>query len=343
MSCSVHVEPVDLKTYERALASAPAALTPFHRPEWLLGVADGLAYACTFVRVTDQDEAACLIPWLHGRRGPFTIWGSPVPGSMTPYIGPVPLHPLPAGRGMAVTVDAAEYLMISRRVSLMSLGFQEGDATAIDADKWGVSAPETYLLDLNQDEDTLWKGLKSRARGVVRKAETEGVEVGPADDPAVLESFYQMLLETFKRRGATPPHSLGLYQSLWRHVHPAGMLRVLVARHHGKPVSIGLFLHDDRTVHFLSGASDPEALASGAASAVQWNLIRWAARSGRETYDLGGKGIPSIDKFKESFGPEITSYVRLERSSLPARAARRLLEWSYRAGWRRYLPGGWRS
>lgn len=342
MRPDIRLEAVDFRTYERVLASSAASGTPFHRAEWLIGTAQGLGYECTIFRVADQEGEVALIPWLNGRRGPFSVWGSPIPGSLTPYIGPLPLRPLSRNAKVALTLHAADSLMTSHRVSSMSLAFP-GAMAAPEAEpdpRWKMSCPETYLLDVQADEETLWRGMKSRSRGAVRKAEASGVEVRPAEDPGIVALFYAMLVRTFGRHGSVPPHPRGLYQSLWAHLVPAGMLRTLVAWHEGKAVSIGLFVHDDREVHFLSGASDPEALGIGAANAVQWELIRWAAAKGLATYDLGGRGVSGIDKFKESFGPRVASYTRFERSTFSARVARRILEWSYRSSWRRRLSPG---
>ena len=55
---------------------------------------------------------------------------------------------------------------------------------------------------------------------------------------------------------------------------------------------------------YFSGASNLEGMKSAATSALQWHAMMFGINNNFKKYDMGGLGIPSIDKFKFSFGGE---------------------------------------
>ena len=46
-------------------------------------------------------------------------------------------------------------------------------------------------------------------------------------------------------------------------------------------------------------------------------MIKWAAANGFRKYDFTGKGIESIDQFKESFGPKVAARTQFSRANGP--------------------------
>ena len=87
-----------------------------------------------------------------------------------------------------------------------------------------------------------------------------------------------------------------------RHLAPAKAIRFVAARFEGRLVAGGIFLVWGDRMMYLSGASTEEGNKLAASSLIQWTVIKGAISAGIKTYDLGGVGIASIDKFKASFG-----------------------------------------
>ena len=53
----------------------------------------------------------------------------------------------------------------------------------------------TYVIDLEQDEEALWKNLGPKSRNAVRKAEKDGVSFVCGEDfYAVIDCFYSLYL-----------------------------------------------------------------------------------------------------------------------------------------------------
>ena len=74
------------------------------------------------------------------------------------------------------------------------------------------------------------------------------------------------------------------------------------ARKDGILVSGGVFLIDRHRMVFHSGSSTKLGYDLAASSLVQWAAINEGHSRGLIGYDLGGIGIDTIDKFKQSFG-----------------------------------------
>jgi lipid II:glycine glycyltransferase (peptidoglycan interpeptide bridge formation enzyme) len=77
------------------------------------------------------------------------------------------------------------------------------------------------------------------------------------------------------------------------------------ARYDGKIVAAGLFLHDDKEAHFLSGASLPAYGSLPTSYLLHWHAIERAAGCGLRSFHSEASKVRSIDRFKESFRPTV--------------------------------------
>ena len=62
-----------------------------------------------------------------------------------------------------------------------SLTTQEGQPSAPGG--WTLRYPESYRLDVRGGPDSVWSGMKGRARRSIRQAQRAGVTVAPFHDP----------------------------------------------------------------------------------------------------------------------------------------------------------------
>lgn len=62
---------------------------PFYHPAWLHAVTEALGFELGLIRIEDAGELAAIVPGFLTRRGPFRLFGSPLRGTMTPYLGPI--------------------------------------------------------------------------------------------------------------------------------------------------------------------------------------------------------------------------------------------------------------
>jgi hypothetical protein len=63
--------------------------SPFHHPAWLSAASTGIGFALRFIGVFEAGDLVAAMPGFLTRRGPFRLFGSPLRGLMTSYLGPV--------------------------------------------------------------------------------------------------------------------------------------------------------------------------------------------------------------------------------------------------------------
>ena len=124
-----------------------------------------------------------------------------------------------------------------------------------------------------------------------------------------------MLCESFSKSKIKPTTSRDFIKNVVETLSPHGMLKLAFAVVDGKKASGGIFLLFNGTVYFWSGAALNEFNKFAPNNLLQWHIIRWASRNNYRMYDMAGKGIERIDRFKESFGPQVAAYSYLWKAN----------------------------
>src|SRR4029077_5794916 len=111
-------------------------------------------------------------------------------------------------------------------VEFMDRLFQESDG-----DELGLLKGEfvSYLTDLTQSEDALYKRMSDSCRWSIRKAERCGVRIEEANDEGFAEEYYEQLKEVFAKQNLLPTYSLDRVRKLIHHI-PRSRLLLLRAR-----------------------------------------------------------------------------------------------------------------
>jgi hypothetical protein len=284
--------------------------TPFHQPAWLRVVERGLGADVVSIGTFEGDEIVAAVPGCLSRRGPFRLFGSHLRGTMTSYLGPLGLDGALADGGMPRLLSAC-CRFARRRWGRDYVEFTLPEAPLEDGrvpgPAWEREAPGSYQLDLTVGEDALWSGLRSSCRRAVRKARKQELQIVPLDDA---DLYVDLLDATFARHDSVSPHPRRFFHVMLEELVPRDLLWAWGVEYEGEVIAGGLFLHDDREAHYLSGASllTGEYRSLRANNLLHWHAIATAAQHGLRVYDFGGRGIPGIDRFKESFGPEPVDY-----------------------------------
>ncbi len=195
-----------------------------------------------------------------------------------------------------------------------------------------VQPPDTVILDLALDEETLLSAMKPKWRYNIRLGEKKGVTIralsGKDAEEAGIDAFYALYLETSARDGIAI-HSRSYYRDLVRHAEEnaartvrspldkSASVRVYLAEHEGDLLAsiVTLFAGDEAV--YLYGASSNEKRNLMPAYSLQWRAIRDAKAAGCARYDF--YGIPPTDdpahpmyglyRFKTGFGGSIVHRV----------------------------------
>ena len=191
-----------------------------------------------------------------------------------------------------------------------------GAAAAFRKAQMDIQPPSTVILGLNQSEEELLKGMKSKTRYNIRLAAKKGVEVRTAGIEALPE-WYELYRITGER-DKIALHSYDYYERIFTLAaeQPNGTapeLRLLLAVIDGVIEAGIVTCRKGKRATYLYGASSNNKRNYMPAYALQWKAIKQAAADGCTEYDFFG--IPPVDnpehpmyglyRFKTGFGGDI--------------------------------------
>ena len=171
--------------------------------------------------------------------------------------------------------------------------------------KESVSVPfGSYVLNLT-DEDTVWKGLHTKHRNVIRNAwKKEAVIKSGADQ---LTAFYELYSGTMERNNM--------------HCEPKWYFEELL-KTNGDNIHCSVVYFNEQAqgalfvpftkqgAYYVYGASAPRIELTGAVNALHYDLIQNMVKANVEIYDfvgarlsdVSGSRLEGIQKFKKRFG-----------------------------------------
>lgn len=143
----------------------------------------------------------------------------------------------------------------------------------------------------------------------------------------IVDDYWRMNTEVFAKWSRKPPVGPEFFVPIAEMLDETDTLWTLAAYHEDRIVAAAIFPHFRETAYYAAGVSSAAGNSTGANNLLQWHLIGLAIDSGVRTYDMVGANVPSIAKFKASFGAEWVEYTWAHKSfSLRARTGR----WAYR-------------
>ncbi len=304
---SVKNEWVNLEQYLEDLNQIDAGqITIYHQRAWIEAVSAGFNCTFKYLRSFDSSGTLALTPFMHKKKGPFSLLGSPLSGMYTEFAGPIFSNEIDHLSRKSIIVSQGRYISVGQHY------IEWGIKGSFDAEThWGRVLEEqdytsisrrSLFIDLSIGPDAVWSGFKSRARNMIRKSEKADLVANTiSPDEAWIEEYYNLLKQTFERQGLSVPHPLSFYRQIIS-LSQSGLalcVDVLIA---GKISAGAIFLIDGHRMMYFSGVADREGMRLAAPSLIQWHAIQSAISKEIIGYDMGGLGVESIDKFKRSFG-----------------------------------------
>lgn len=275
----------------------------FHTFQWLEVLEKTFAQRKLLLCFKDEsDTVVGIFPLMTTKKAIFNISASPLRGT-TGYMGPR-LNGIP----MSDFMTLFNRYCLNRKYDYVEVTFPEAtDASALRSQGFQSLERLTYRLLLDESEDALWNNLDSKCRNMIRKAEKHGVVImdGTIND---IDDYYEMLCQSFAKHNTKPSVSKVFIKNAYECLIADGMIKFLFASINGKKISGAIFLLYNKHVYFWSGAALSEYNKYAPNNLLQWNLIKWACNNNFVIYDMAGKGIKSIDHFKESFGAQALPY-----------------------------------
>lgn len=295
--------------------------TIFHSRAWMQVIERCKGAKALPVGIFDGADLVGVFPMFQSRRGLLTVLASPL-GSVG-YGGPL-IH-----TSMHDAVFRAfERLQTQLKADYVDIrAFVLPRQSVMAEHEYVVDELKTIVLELERTPEELWANLKGECRTAVRKARKNNVEIIEATDTSFLDIYYPMLEDTYSKSNRPPPRSKRDYRIVWDVLHPRNQIKVLLAKHDGRIIAGAMFLRFCDKVYYWDGAAFRKYYKYNANNLLHWTLIEWGATSGLTRYDMLGANIPSIARFKKSFGGDVRPYAHAyKETTLRAQVGRRLYQ-----------------
>jgi hypothetical protein len=165
----------------------------------------------------------------------------------------------------------------------------------------------SYIIDLFQPEDTLWKNIDRITRQNINTALKKGVSIRNGEGH--LDATYMMVRDTF-RRSNLPFMS---HQSYERFVRGLGEnCKIMIADYQGIAQSCAVFAFSSHCVYAVY-AGNISNQHQGANKLLYWEAIRSFSKLGVQRYDFVGARIEpesgskqeALNLFKKRFGAKL--------------------------------------
>jgi serine/alanine adding enzyme len=172
------------------------------------------------------------------------------------------------------------------------------------------------LVDLNKAAEDIFANFSKSRRRFIRKAEENGVTVEEAKNSRDIETFYQLLSETY-RNAKLPLADISLFNSAFEILSPKGMMKLFMVRHKNDYIGGISTLVYGRVITewYVSGSRAHSKLYPS--EMATWYPMKWGSENSCRLFDFGGAGKPDVEygvrDFKMQFGGRLVEYGRYEK------------------------------
>jgi lipid II:glycine glycyltransferase (peptidoglycan interpeptide bridge formation enzyme) len=188
----------------------------------------------------------------------------------------------------------------------------------------------TLILQLDRDDESLWRGVNSGHRSRINGAAKRGLRIERSDDPALMPSFVSLLRQTEHRKRFFSFED-AYFAAIADELLPTGAASLYFAVAGGTRVAAALVFDFGTTRYYAFGATSDVARKLMPAPPLVWRCITDARTEGRQRFDFWGSAPPGaggdhpwagITEFKRGFGGEpLTSAGTWEIPVRPVSAA----------------------
>lgn len=176
---------------------------------------------------------------------------------------------------------------------------------------WRDTSTHTLIIDLSKSESDLWLELAHDARWQIKKAQSDGYVVERVRWLDMLDLYYNVHVENYKRTGA-PPHPRSYFEAIAQTEDKHHTVLWVGRSASGRPVAFHNCARFRDGSVYNTGCCETEHLRSGVNYLLFWNAIVGAKRDGCRFYEIGeifpgareGK-LKGLTTFKEKFGGQV--------------------------------------
>jgi len=169
---------------------------------------------------------------------------------------------------------------------------------------------DVFRVDLTKGESEieLFRLIDPKARTGVRKSKKEGVIIRPAENLEEVRTFYEVYTKFAVDKGFLF-RGFKYQESLWNEFISRGKGILALAVYNGEVIGGQICLLFGKMCVEMHRGVFKQYHKLRVNEALVWHGIRWSKEQGCHWYCQRGIGLPSLQKFKRKFRPELISLV----------------------------------
>ena len=222
------------------------------------------------------------------RKYGLRILGSPLPGWTTHYMGPILEGDRPFSLDILRGLD--DWVFRSLRCVHFETLSPDVPVGLMESLGYKTHAFHSFLLDLRQDETSLFRKFNKGCKWSIHKAQREGLTFEEGGDEEFIQDYYAQLVEVFARQRLPPTYPPSRVEALLRHLRKERVLFTRIRHPDGRCLATGIVPYDSRSAYLWGAASWRNGQKHCPNELLQWHLMRRLRELQIPFYDFGGGG-----------------------------------------------------
>lgn len=164
----------------------------------------------------------------------------------------------------------------------------------------------TYIINLNNSLEDIWKSMDDTRRRNISKAKKDGINVSSNYD---LQEVFSLVEKTFDRQDMKVPFKTVVFNYIYALKERNKCISFLSKNENGDNIAVVYLVWDNKRSYYLMGGYDSEKSHYGASAVAMWKAIKFSKEElGLAEFDFEGSMVPQIEQFFRKFGGILTPY-----------------------------------
>jgi len=182
----------------------------------------------------------------------------------------------------------------------------------------------TFILDLSQTEEDIWKKFNKKLRNAIRKAKKEEVIIKEVEKEEELKEYYELSLKTQEEIQKNKGRKSFFIQDYYffEKIFASKLGNFFIAKLYDQIIAGALFLRKGEKSIYFQSFSSKNHTNKQAPSLIQWEVIKNFRKHAIKEFDLGGVTLNLDEKdsrffiynFKKKFNAELKEFYNIELS-----------------------------
>lgn len=158
----------------------------------------------------------------------------------------------------------------------------------------------TFILDLSNGTEYIWKNMSRKVRNMIRKGEKNNLKFGTEINYDTISEFFELYSKNMRHLG-TPIHNYNFFRNIYKTF--TGDVIISSVKSNEDVASVIYLLKFKNTLISGWASSSVEYLKYAPNDFIYWNSIKYACENNMLKFDFGRSLINSDNsKFKERWG-----------------------------------------